>query len=229
MQIFFKKNNKEKLYLIFIWWTKLDCVYYYQSGLQSDDALARKYTSFILKRVIDYCNKYPQTIKKDGDQKQSWTKYFEWKSDMAEEYTNLWDDWFLLYEIMHENVLHLVQPVLSRFESLLSYEPHLDASWWTLILHRGFNNETLVIQKEIWEYIFARENVDTLNKLGSQQNFFFGAFLKTIDSTNLYSVPTQGTLVSPFGEHLKSFITKIVGAIKHQDVKVKNININIYI
>ncbi|CAO3617655.1 unnamed protein product [Cunninghamella echinulata] len=188
-----------------------------QSGLQSDDALARKYTSFILKRVIDYCNKYPHTIKENTQ--QPWTNYFQWNTDMAEKYTNLWDDWFLLYEIMHENVIHLVQPVLPRFEYLLSYEPRLDASWWTLILHRGFNNETVVIQKEIWEYIFARQNLDTLNQLGCQLNFFFGTLLKTIDSTTLYSVPTQGTLVSPFGEHLKSFITKIVSAFNNQDTK----------
>ncbi|KAI8096188.1 uncharacterized protein BX664DRAFT_323334 [Halteromyces radiatus] len=193
-----------------------------QSGLRSDDSLARKYTSFILKRVIDFSKRYSKIIDNDTTNQHSWTKYFEWSMDKSDEYTNLWDDWFLLYDTMHETVVHLVEPVLPRFESLLcSTSLHLDASWWTLLLYRGFNNETSNVQKLIWEYLFARQNTNTLNQLVSQQDFFFGSLLKSLDNTSIYSVNSQGTLVSPFGERLKLFISHIIQNFKDDNAKKK--------
>lgn len=136
---------------------------------------------------------------------------------------NLWDDWFLLYDIMHESVIHLVEPVLNRFETLLgslSPIPCLDASWWTLLLYRGFRNETRAVQIAIWEYIFARQAPETLTQLASQPQFFFGAFMKSIDNTSIFSVVNQGVMVSPFGEHLKVFMQRIVANFKSIDDKV---------
>ncbi|CAO3587682.1 unnamed protein product [Absidia cylindrospora] len=185
-----------------------------QSGLRSDDALARKYTVFILKRLIDFSQKHqclPTTSESENQQRSSWTKYFEWSVAKSDEYTNLWDDWFLLYDTMHESVIHLVEPVLNRFESLLgSSGMCLDTSWWILLLYRGFNNEIRSVQMVIWEYIFARQNSNTLDQLAAQPDFFFGAFLKSIDNTSIFSVSTQGIMVSPFGEHLKSFMAHII-------------------
>ncbi|ORZ16603.1 hypothetical protein BCR42DRAFT_415426 [Absidia repens] len=194
-----------------------------QSGLRSDDALARKYTIFILKRLIDFSQKYqclPTTSQSANQQQLSWTKYFEWSAVRSDEYTDLWDDWFLLYDTMHESMVHLVEPVLNRFESLLgSTQVRLDTSWWILLLYRGFNNEIRSIQMVIWEYIFARQNSNTLDQLASQSDFFFGAFLKSIDNTSIFSVSTQGTMVSPFGEHLKSFMARIISNFTSMDDK----------
>lgn len=121
---------------------------------------------------------------------------------------------------MHETVLHLVKPVLSRLEHLLS-SPDMDPSWWILLFYRGFHNDTTSVKKGILEYIFTLQNKQSLNMMGIQRDFVFGALLKTIDVTSLYAVPTQGTLVSPFGEKIKLFVTHLLGALERTEDKVR--------
>lgn len=188
-----------------------------QSGLQSNDSLARKYSSYLLKRIIDFTEKYPDTIAGKSD--NEWTPYFKWSTSISKEFSEYWDDWFLLYDIMHENVIHLVDPVLPRFETLL-HSNELDASWWVLLLYRGFQNDTPSVKKGLLEFIFSRENPSILNKLGSEQGFMFAALLKILDNTNLFSVPTQGTLVSPFGEHYREFLARLIKSFENDTDRI---------
>ncbi|KAF7728535.1 Tar (HIV-1) RNA binding protein 1 [Apophysomyces ossiformis] len=188
-----------------------------QSGLRSHDGLARKYGSYIMKRIIDLTVKYPDTVNPNTE----WTTYFCWSKEKSQGYQDLWDDWFLLYDTMHESVVHLIEPVLPRFELLLSENSPLDASWWILLFYRGFQNETASVKKAIFEYIFSIQNPACLNMLGVQSDFIFGTLFKDLDVTGLYSVPTQGTLVSPFGEHLKSFVVHLVQAFEQRQDKIK--------
>lgn len=120
---------------------------------------------------------------------------------------------------MHENVIHLVDPVLPRFEILLNADFGMDASWWILLFYRGFQNETSSVKKGLLEYIFTRQDKMTLNKLGVEQGFMFGALFKTVDSTALFAVPTQGALVSPFGENFRSFIYRLVQSFEQENAK----------
>ncbi|KAI8988894.1 hypothetical protein BDB01DRAFT_719270 [Pilobolus umbonatus] len=187
------------------------------SGLQSNDSLSRKYSSYILKRIIDFTHKYPDTIKDRTD--NDWTPYFTWKTSESEDYVNHWDDWFLLYDIMHENVIHLVEPVLPRFEVLLNADV-LHPSWWILVFYRGFQNDISSVKKGVLEYIFSRENPFILNKMGIEHSFIFGALFKTLDQTALFAVPTQGTLVSPFGEHYRHFMFNLIASFEREEDKV---------
>ncbi|KAI9323060.1 hypothetical protein BX666DRAFT_2016546 [Dichotomocladium elegans] len=186
------------------------------NGLRSNESIYRKYSAYVLKRIIDFTSKYPNMIPK-----RSWTRYFQWSVDDSELYSLRWADWFLLYEIMHETVIHLVEPVLPRFERLLTND-HMtvDPSWWILLFHRGFQNDTASVKKGILEYIFSLENAKALRVLGAQNDFIFGALLKTVDVMALYSVPTQGTLVSPFGEKLKGFMYRLTQVFDNPDQKV---------
>ncbi|ORE16390.1 hypothetical protein BCV71DRAFT_265697 [Rhizopus microsporus] len=183
-----------------------------QSGLRSNDSLARKYSAYILKRIIDFTEKYPSTIATKSE--SDWTRFFRWNVDKTKQYSDCWEDWFLLYDIMHESVIHLVDPVLHRFESLLNADNGMDPSWWTLIFYRGFQNETASVKRGLLEYIFSRENPQTLHIMGVEQGFMFGALFKTVDNTSLFQVPTQGALVSPFGEHFRAFIYRLVQALQ---------------
>lgn len=172
-----------------------------------------------MKRVVDFTSKSPELGTISGQ--TTWTRYFEWSSTKSQDYSDLWADWFLLYEIMHEPVLHLVTPVLPRFEMLLTNQKiSLDASWWILLFYRGFQNDTTSVKKGILEYVFGIQNPTCLNALGVQRDFIFGALLKAIDVTNLYSVPTRGTLVSPFGEKLKAFMINLINSIKDTEERV---------
>lgn len=122
---------------------------------------------------------------------------------------------------MHETVIHLVEPVLPRFEMMLTNaETTMDPSWWILLFYRGFQNETSSVKKGILEYIFTLENRNVLQLLASQNDFMFGAMLKTVDVMAMYTVRTQGVLISPFGEKLKSFIRNLVSAVDNTDEKV---------
>ncbi|KAI8138427.1 hypothetical protein BJV82DRAFT_631498 [Fennellomyces sp. T-0311] len=188
-----------------------------QSGLRSNDSLYRKYSSYILKRIIDFTTKYPE-IRSD----KPWTKYFEWSTEKSKVYATQWSDWFLLYEIVHETVIHLVEPVLPRIEALLTNtETEMDASWWIILFYRGFQNDTSSVKKGILEYIFSLQNPKSLSLLAVQSDFIFGTLLKSIDVISMYSVPTQGTLVSPFGEKLKDFMHRLVQSIETNDQKIE--------
>ncbi|KAI9275765.1 hypothetical protein BDA99DRAFT_195528 [Phascolomyces articulosus] len=188
-----------------------------QSGLRSNDSLYRKYSSYILKRIIDFTSKYYDST---TQQQKPWTKYFEWSSEKSELYATQWADWFLLYEIVHETVIHLVEPVLPRLEILLNNtDTNMDASWWILLFYRGFQNDMSSVKKGILEYIFGLQNPRSLNLLASQSDFIFGTLLKSIDIISMYSVPTQGTLVSPFGEKLKDFMHRLVQSIETEEQK----------
>lgn len=184
--------------------------------MRSNDSLYRKYSAYLLKRIIDFTVKHPELTSN-----KPWTRYFEWSIAKSEFYADQWADWFLLYEIMHETVIHLVEPVLPRFEMMLTNaETTMDPSWWILLFYRGFQNETYSVKKGILEYIFTLENQNVLQLLASQYDFMFGAMLKTVDVMSMYTVPTQGVLISPFGEKLKSFIRNLISAVDDTDEKV---------
>ncbi|KAI8643710.1 hypothetical protein BD408DRAFT_341945 [Parasitella parasitica] len=187
------------------------------NGLGSNDSLARKYSTYILKRIIDFSDKHPSAIDPGA---ANWTLYFKWDTAQSQTYQEYWDDWFLLYETMHESVIHLVDPILPRFETLLKAD-FLDASWWILLFHRGLQNEIASVRKGLLEYIFSRQDPDVLNKLGVQQAFMFGALFKTVDNTALFQVPTQGTMVSPFGEHFRFFLLHLIDAIQDRQERVQ--------
>ncbi|EPB84910.1 hypothetical protein HMPREF1544_08345 [Mucor circinelloides 1006PhL] len=186
------------------------------SGLRSNDSLARKYSTYILKRIIDFSDKHPSATPAAA----AWTPYFKWDAAQSQAYADHWDDWFLLYDIMHESVIHLVDPVLPRFETLVKAN-FLDASWWVLLLHRGFQNDIASVKKCLLEFIFSRQDPDVLNQLGVQQAFMFGALFKTVDTTALFQVPTQGTMVSPFGEHFRFFMLHLIDAIQDKQEKIQ--------
>lgn len=169
-----------------------------------------------MKRIIDFTDKNPGTISKDVE----WTPYFNWNVSESKQYIDHWDDWFLLYDIMHETVIHLVEPVLPRFETLVNSDV-FDPSWWILLLYRGFQNDIGSVKKGLLEFIFSRRDPRILNKLAIEQTFMFGALFKIIDSTALFQVPTQGTLVSPFGESLRSFMLHLVNSIELKQNKVQ--------
>lgn len=120
---------------------------------------------------------------------------------------------------MHETVIHLIDPVLPRFETLLNANA-LDASWWVLLFYRGFQNDVASVKKGLLEFIFSRENSSILNKMGMEQGFMFGALFKTVDYTALFQVPTQGTLVSPFGEHFRAFLVHLIAAFENEQDKI---------
>ncbi|CAO3620518.1 unnamed protein product [Mucor fragilis] len=196
----------------------VDFFHILQSGLRSNDSLARKYSTYILKRIIDFSDKHPSVTPASAS--AAWTPYFKWDSTQSQAYAEHWDDWFLLYDIMHESVIHLVDPVLPRFETLVKAN-FLDASWWVLLLHRGFQNDIASVKKCLLEFIFSRQDPEVLNQLGVQQAFMFGALFKTVDNTGLFQVPTQGTMVSPFGEHFRFFMLHLIDAIQDKHEKIQ--------
>ncbi|RUS25589.1 hypothetical protein BC938DRAFT_471926 [Jimgerdemannia flammicorona] len=144
------------------------------------------------------------------------SRYFNWSVDANEDWETLWDDFFLLYDIMHEPVSHLVEPVLPRFDLILRKPnpstPHLHSTWWALLFYRGFQNDTVSVKRRILEYVLSIESPEALNVLGCEFEFIFSALLTTLDNTALYSVPTLGTMVSPFGEMVRTFCGRLIKA-----------------
>lgn len=176
-----------------------------QAGLRSKDSIARKYSVYILKRVIDV------SLKITNSGTTQWTRYFQWEDAKSQEYQYLYEDLFLLYDIMHENVGHLVDPILPRLETLMIGSGlALDPSWWTLLLYRGFQNEAISVRKKILEYVLNLDKPASLLVVAKRPEFLFGVFFGAIDTSSLYTVQTLGTMISPFGEMLRKFIRNLI-------------------
>ncbi|KAJ3070300.1 Tar (HIV-1) RNA binding protein 1, partial [Quaeritorhiza haematococci] len=91
-----------------------------QTALVGTDSSATKYAIYILKRVVDFSQRYHTLIVSDSDQSAGrWSKYFEWSPDLSAIYGSLWDDFFLFFEIVQEAQVHLVKPILPKLTTLL--------------------------------------------------------------------------------------------------------------
>ncbi|OUM64747.1 hypothetical protein PIROE2DRAFT_8436 [Piromyces sp. E2] len=179
-----------------------------QIGLTETDSLSRKFSVYLLKRIVDYSENHNENPNLE------WPVLFNFNKDIAKECSSCWTNFFLLYDMVQETYVHLVDPILPKFLDIIptgkneSYE--LDISWILIILKRGFQNDAIAVRKRFVRFLIDIDDPDRLRILGSQFNFFFDSFLNVLDTASFYSVPGLGSFISPFGEALYLFIKRIV-------------------
>jgi tRNA(Leu) C34 or U34 (ribose-2'-O)-methylase TrmL len=188
-----------------------------QAGLIEMDSLPRKFSVYLLKRIVDYSenhNENPNLI---------WPDLFNFNQNIAKECSACWSNFFLLYDMVQETYVHLVDPILPKFLEIIptgkneSYE--LDISWILIILKRGFQNDAIAVRKRFVRFLIDIEDPNRLRILGSQFSFIFDSFLKVLDTASFYSVPGLGSFISPFGEALFHFTKRVVESFNNQEKK----------
>ncbi|KAL8603203.1 hypothetical protein ACOMHN_025218 [Nucella lapillus] len=127
-----------------------------QLGLYSDNPAVRKRSIYLVKRIVDTCEKSALDfipVKSSLDDPSAEVPYFLWSKPHQETLSRVWEDVFLLFETLDEKQTHVIKPILPRMQTLLNAAkikkacPALHTSWIVTLLMRAFNHESVFIMR----------------------------------------------------------------------------------
>ena len=85
---------------------------------------------------------------------------------------DLWDFFFVCLETVQETMMHLVEPQLVKFNSLLEErQDQLHFSWWIIILKRGVLNSLFNVRRRVLDFIFSSNEAFMMELLKSDLTF----------------------------------------------------------
>lgn len=118
-----------------------------QQGLQCNEAPVRKEALFNLRQALFIVDDYSLNIKCYHKSKEfDKTALFYWCDDSKEVTMSFWHTFLLLIETLEENQLHVVSPVLKKFDSLVATthtnQFSIHTSWICVLLHRMMQHES---------------------------------------------------------------------------------------
>ncbi|KAJ3237857.1 Tar (HIV-1) RNA binding protein 1 [Chytriomyces hyalinus] len=177
------------------------------NGLVSRDSTTEKYSLFLLKRVVDYSTKLEETAAAD-QQEEEWTEFFAWSR--VGEISSLWNDYFIVLDILQESSAHLIEPILPKFH--LFTQPSFHVSWWTVLMTRGLSNNSSTVRKRVIEYLVSETDLTRLFSCNGSpgDDFLWRVLIPALDNAYLYHVSGLGSYISPFGEKVRRFIKRII-------------------
>ncbi|KAJ3030730.1 UNVERIFIED_CONTAM: Tar (HIV-1) RNA binding protein 1 [Siphonaria sp. JEL0065] len=175
-----------------------------QTGLVSGDPVTEKYCLFLLKRVVDF------SIKSNGLGNTT-SEIFIWD---AKQSPNLWNDYFIVFDILQESGAHLIEPILPKL-SLFLNPSTIHPFWWVTLMIRGVHNNSAPMKKRILEYLISSTDnnglvLKTLCGHASAEKFLLGTLIQELDAAFLYHVSGLGSFVSPFGEKVRGFVASVM-------------------
>ncbi|GFN97103.1 tar (hiv-1) RNA binding protein 1 [Plakobranchus ocellatus] len=189
-----------------------------QVGLISLEPLHRKLAVYLLKRLIDTCEKNACTVNVLVGPIET-APIFWWSPSAKKELSAVWEDFILMIEVLEEKQVHIIKPLLSRMHHLIkatsenSKEGHLlfHSSWLVTIVTRCFDHDS---------HFMSRWGAHTLLTLNFQEvplvqhgqlKFLSHDLLIHLQENKLYS-RYEGTELgkcSPVGEALKDFFAHL--------------------
>jgi hypothetical protein len=122
-----------------------------QRGLASDQSVDRKQCLYVLKSIV-------AAFQTESIELTGWdhSTIFWWDKKDKDLLGMVWQDFFLLYEILQQKQVHIVKPALPRIKQLASYtglltsedgRPMLDVSWFGVIMNCLFHHDSITIIK----------------------------------------------------------------------------------
>ncbi|KAI8922733.1 hypothetical protein BC831DRAFT_474711 [Entophlyctis helioformis] len=133
----------------------------------------------------------------------------------------MWEEYFVVFETIQEQYVHLLEPQLPKILALLRQRPtsspshptlSLHESWWTVLLERGLRNQAHNIKKRMIEFVLSVRDSSLLAVMSRDSGFVTRVVLSEMDETALYSVPGLGVYVSPVGELVAEFVGSVATA-----------------
>lgn len=174
-----------------------------QYGIVSSDALIRKQALYLLKKSVErescvhlnpFCSE----------------KIFWWNNLKKEEFKKVWNNFFLMLEVLEEKQMHLIEPVLPVLGSLIDAcrKHFIHSSWIFCVVQRAFGHECNSVVKwgvmclsDMQLHIFMSDCVD--------YKLLFLTLMRALNSASLYVTDTSES-VPRIVQTLRSFFTGIV-------------------
>lgn len=166
-----------------------------QNGLAHTNSLTRKQALYLLKRTNDCGDANKIEINSNYYDVFNSEKVYLYKSN-----GKIWNDFFLIIELLEETSVHIIKPSLAKFNNILdsTRQNEFHYSWLLVLISRAFLHESKYIVR--WAVItFLQSDIHLLlekipsnyeqnraNFIDSINNFIFKPFLVTIQKSHIF-------------------------------------------
>lgn len=107
-------------------------------GLAHSDVNSAKRAAYALRRVIQISGNKNYLVNAELDGKL-WTRYFQWQVLRTKQLAQTWDAFFLVYDVLNESSVHLVEPLWPELTRIIMANAGLDPHWWSLLIRKVRN------------------------------------------------------------------------------------------
>ncbi|XP_041351948.1 probable methyltransferase TARBP1 isoform X2 [Gigantopelta aegis] len=189
-----------------------------QQAMVHTNPLTRKRAMYLLKRIIDICEK------QFADVSAGACPVFVWKKASEKEFSKTWEDVVLILETLEEKQVHVIKPLLGRMEFLLKATflhsgdvlYYLHTSWLVTIFKRCLMHESVFVIKWAVETILNLDYDMVPLLTQGQHEFLSTSFLLAFQELKIYT-RQQGVSrgSSPFvGPGLINFFSSCIRVIQ---------------
>ncbi|XP_062502698.1 probable methyltransferase TARBP1 isoform X2 [Corticium candelabrum] len=210
-------------------------------GLASGVSLERKQALYVLQRIIA-C--YRSGTKLLGD--STYCDVFWWDEKEKSLLQTVWQEFFLVYEILQQKQVHIVKPALPRIHKLVLYtglmapkvgRPVLDMCWLGVIMTCMFKHDSITIVKLCVLECLHIDLTKCPLLFGKGLEMLCGPLLDILCDHSVYTRPLDemlpGTLPpvaecvvsffqrceSVLGDKMEDFLPRLVSAIATKDIR----------
>ncbi|KAK7505417.1 hypothetical protein BaRGS_00003162 [Batillaria attramentaria] len=193
-----------------------------QHGLYDDNPAVRKRALYLLKRIIDTCEKSgsnfnPPAFSSVGN---SGLPFFWWDKQRQSDQSKVWEDFILILETLDEKQTHVIKPILPRMQSLClaaswkNGQVLLHTSWLVTLLMRAFHHESTYIVRWAAETVLYMDFTTVPMMQQSQEQFLTQQLFGFLQDLKLYIrevvIASLTTLENFTRGAIECFLTKTV-------------------
>ena len=186
---------------------------YLRGGLLDDDGALRKQSLYILKQIIKFNTIYLDPVEVDSAEGVETEMLFRWRAIDREKWAQVWRKFCLLYEAVHETQVHILEPLLSTFNSLVedtdADDVCLPFDWWLIIARRAFRADSANVRRRILEAVLAID-LERATELSYSKEFNLNFLMKALDITSLYTMIPTSADVSALGMMVARYYARLL-------------------
>ncbi|KAK8781770.1 hypothetical protein V5799_016887 [Amblyomma americanum] len=152
-----------------------------QHGLVHPDSLTRKRSMYIVKHILDAC--CDEEVSLSG-------RIFSWNLGDAAELMTVWQELFLVLEVLEEKQPHVVKPMLAKFAAFLERfegSPNFHVSWVLLVFNRMLTHESRTLVKWAIGKFMSSPALIRLMFDSNMDKFVFGPLVKSLNDCAIFS------------------------------------------
>ncbi|XP_075555672.1 tRNA (guanosine(18)-2'-O)-methyltransferase TARBP1 isoform X2 [Dermacentor variabilis] len=162
-----------------------------QHGLVHPDSLARKRSMYVMKHVLDACCDEKLVLS---------CLVFSWNPDETAELMGVWQELFLVLEVLEEKQPHVVKPMLAKFASFLERmeaSPKVHISWLLLVFNRMLTHESRTVVKWAISKFTSSPALVKLMFDNDMEKFVLGPLVRSLNDCAIFAREDTDPLGSP--------------------------------